>query len=170
MRGSGMAALGSAEGVSVLKCHTEPQGLGRGSFGAVSGPQWPEMSPSFLQEQNWGWASVGMQSFSRGASGLFHIASCSVLSCTLLQGKGSVPEPSATLGSLTAHSGSPAGTHCQGCAPRRVLGSLGPCVRESQCRLLEELCAGGTVWVFSWCFKVLQFMSICCYVAQRNSL
>lgn len=28
-----MAALGSAEGVSVLKCHLEPQGLGRGSLG-----------------------------------------------------------------------------------------------------------------------------------------
>lgn len=54
-----MAALGSAEGVSVLQCHTEPQGLGRGSLGAMSGPQWPEMSPSFLQEQNWGWALWG---------------------------------------------------------------------------------------------------------------
>lgn len=41
VRGSGMAALGSAEGVSVLKCHLEPQGLGRGSLG---GDEWPSVA------------------------------------------------------------------------------------------------------------------------------
>lgn len=50
----------------------------------MSGLQWPEMSPSFLQEQSWGWAPVGMQSFSTGASGtLWFVPYCPMLGSLL---------------------------------------------------------------------------------------
>lgn len=52
-----------------LNVTLSPRGWVEAAWGGMSGLQWPEMSPSFLQEQSWGWAPVGMQSFSTGASG-----------------------------------------------------------------------------------------------------
>lgn len=56
--------------------------------------------------------------------------------------------------------------------PRRLLGSLGLCVRESQCRLLEELCMRHNVGfqlVFQGC-SIHIGMLLCCSVVLALKL